>query len=161
TERTAREQFELADKTRNDARVEYSECKATLARAEQDITRLRSDCARVYAELPGEYRSQVSPAPAADWLATAYPAADDLTRLRSEADGLPAAREELRKAEVVHESWGGLRAKEAATLDSLGRLKQDLPANREAMRQEHAGLSAEEKTLEKNLTAIRQKLKET
>jgi DNA repair protein SbcC/Rad50 len=160
-ERAAREQFEQAEKARNDARVEYSECKATLARAEQDITRLRTECSQVYGELPATYRSRISAAVTADWLTTTYPEADEVVRIRSEADGLPGAREELRKAEQTHESWSGLRAKEAAALANLDRLKQDLPANRDAMRQEHAGLSAEEKTLDKALTAKRKELKDT
>ena len=71
-ELTSRGQFEQADKTRNDTRVEYTECKGTLVRAEQDIARLRTDCGHVYAELPGEERKRVSPAPPADWLATSW-----------------------------------------------------------------------------------------
>lgn len=159
-ELTARSQFELADKNRNDARVEYSECKAAVARAEQDIARLRSECGHVYAELPGGERKRISPTPPADWLTTAYPDADDVARVRTEADGLAAAREELRKAEQVHETWGRLQAQESAALASLARLKQDLPDDREAMRRDHAGLAAEEKSLDKNLTAKRKELKE-
>jgi exonuclease SbcC len=160
-EGTAREQFDQAEKVRNDARVEFSECKSAVARAGQDIARLRTECGRVYAELPAEERKRVSAAPPADWLATTYPDADDVFRVRAEADGLAAAREELRKAELVHELWGRLQAQESAALTSLARLKQDLPEDREAIRRDHAGLSAEEKSLDKNLTAKRKELKET
>jgi exonuclease SbcC len=160
-ERAAREQSEQADKVRNDARVEYTEHKAAVARAGQDIARLRTECGQLYAELPVDQRTRVSPALPADWLATAYPGAADAARVRAEADGLPAAREELRKAEQVYEAYGRLRAQESAALGNLDRLRRELPANREAMRQEHAGLAAEEKTLENNLAAQRIKLQET
>jgi DNA repair exonuclease SbcCD ATPase subunit len=160
-ERTAREQLEQADKVRNDARDKYIECKAAVTRAGQDIARLRTECGQVYAELPVDYRIRVSPKPPADWLATAYPEADDLARLRSEADGLSAAREALRKAEQLQEAWGRLQAQESAAQANLARLTKDLPADREAMRRDHAGLSAEEKTLDKNLAALRTKLTET
>jgi DNA repair exonuclease SbcCD ATPase subunit len=159
-DRTAREQFERADKARNDARVDYSERKAALHRAEQDIARLAAECAQTYGELPTEYRIQISPALPADWLTTTYPGADDVNRIRTEADGLAAVREELRKAEQIHQEWQQLQAQETAALANLTRLKKELPADRDAMRQEHAGLSAEETTLDRNLSAQRAKLKE-
>jgi exonuclease SbcC len=160
-ERTGREQFELAEKARNDARVEYSECKAALARATQDVARLCTECGQVYSELPADHRTRVSPAPPADWQMTTYPGADDVARIRAEADGLAAAREELRKAEQLYEARSLLQAQESAALANLSRLTKELPADREAMRQEYAGLSAEEKSLERNLAAQRTELKET
>ncbi len=161
TERMARAEFEQADKARNDARVEYSECRAAVARATQDITRLGTECGQVYAELPAAERAKVSAAVPADWLETTYPDADDVSRLRAEADGLPAAREVLLRAEQLCEARATLRAQEAAALSHLARLQKELPGDREAVRRDHAGLSAEERTLEKNLGALREKLKDT
>jgi exonuclease SbcC len=160
-ESAARGQYEQAEKLRQDARVEYQDCKAGVTRAAQDVARLRTECGQSYAELPADHRKRVSPMPPADWLATAYPGADDVARVRAEADGLPAAGEELRKAEQVHEQWGRLKAQEAAALTTLARLQADLPADRESLRREHAGLAAEEKALDKNLAALRAKLHET
>ncbi len=160
-EAAARRALEQADKARNDARVEYSDHRAALARAEQDCARLQSECARIYAELPADHRNRVSAALPADWLATCYPSSDDVARIRAEADGLAAARDALRNAEQAHETWNRLQALAAAALNSLKRLTQDLPADREAIRREHTGLSAEEKTLDKHLAALREEMRNT
>jgi DNA repair exonuclease SbcCD ATPase subunit len=159
-ERSARDEFDQAEKLRNDARVEYSERKAALARGEQETLRLNSECGRVYAELPADHRTRISPEVPGDWLATAYPALEDLNRIRTEAAGLDVARDELRRAEQIHMEWSRLQAQETAALTNLARLKKELPPDRDAMRQEYAALTAEEKTLEKNLAAKREELRE-
>jgi DNA repair exonuclease SbcCD ATPase subunit len=160
-EGTAREAFDKAEKARNDARVEYSDCKAALARAEHDGLRLRTECGQAYAELPPDHRNRVSATPPSDWLATTYPDADDMARVRAGAEGLPAAKDELRKAEQTYESWSRLQALASAAIASLERLMQAFPPDREAIRREHTTLSAEEKALEKNLAAKRTELKGT
>jgi DNA repair exonuclease SbcCD ATPase subunit len=160
-EGSARETLDKAEKTRNDARVEYSDCKAALARAEQDGLRLRSECGQAYAELPADQRHRVSAVPPPDWLATTYPDADDVARVRTGAEGLPAAKEELRRAEQSYENWGRLQALASAAITSLERLMQEFPPDREAIRREHTNLSAEEKALDKSLAAKRTELKGT
>src|SRR5205823_4969088 len=106
------------------------------------------------------YRLRVAPSLPADWLTTVYPGPSDLAALRAEAAGLPAARQLLQQAEQVRDQWHKLTTQEASKLSDLARLQKELPADREGIRREHARLEADEKSLEKNLTAKRLELKE-
>ena len=93
-------------------------------------------------------------------MATTYPAANDLASLRAEAAGLSAARQLLQQAEQIRDSWHKLMTQEAAKLQEITRLQKELPADREEIRREHGRLEAEEKSLEKTLTAKRLEMKE-
>ncbi len=93
-------------------------------------------------------------------MAAAYPAAADLASLRAEAAGLSAARQLLQQAEQVRDSWHKLTTQEASKLQEIARLQKELPADREEIRREHGRLEAEEKSVEKTLTAKRLEMKE-
>jgi exonuclease SbcC len=150
-----RKELEQAEKAYQEARDEYRDAKAQITHARQDIERLRRDCAQAYEELPEPFRGRIAPAPLADWLATTYPTPDDLAALREEGKGARAAQQQLGKAEQVVQRWGTLRAQEAATLEGVNRLLQELPADRQAVRKEHSNLELEEKGLFKALDAHR------
>ncbi len=159
-EKKRREQFAASEKAYQQARDEYRDAQAQLRQARADVERLRGECAQVYGELPEAFRARVSPEPPADWTATTYPSDADLAALRQEADGLAAARRCVQQAEGVQQQWSRLKAQEATCLASLNRLQAELPRDREAVRQEHASLEGEEKSLEKGLAARRGEVKD-
>ncbi len=159
-ERKAQEQWQQADKLRQDARVEYSERKTQLAQARQDVQRLQAECTQIHGELPAEFRARISPAPTSDWLATTWPEAADLERLQAQAAGLEAARRKRQEAEQVQERWARCKTREEAAQGHLERLRQELPADRSALRQRHADAVAAEGEVERDLEARRAALKE-
>jgi hypothetical protein len=124
------------------------------------VERLQGDCAQAYSELPESFRARVSPRPPSDWLTTAYPSEAEVSALRQEADGLSAARQRSQQAEQVQQQWSRLKAQESASLQSLNRLQNELPADREKVRQDHTSLEVEEKALAKGLSARRAEVKE-
>ncbi len=159
-ERQVRAEFDQAERGRNDLRVEYSALKEKVEQAQADAVRLQEECSQIYGELSEPYRLRVGPSLPSDWLATTYPTATDLASLRTEAAGLSAARQLLQQAEQVRETWHKLTTQEAAKLGEISRLQKELPADREGIRREHGRLEAEEKSVEKTLTAKRLELKE-
>jgi exonuclease SbcC len=160
TEQGLREQLAQADRTYQDARLEYRDCQNQMKQARADVERLVEECGQVYGEMPAPYRTRVSPTPPADWLATAYPTDDDVHAARSQASGVTGARRRLQHAEQVQQQWGNLKAQEASILQNLNRLQAELPADRQAVRSLHARLDNEEKALEKTLHTQRADLKE-
>jgi exonuclease SbcC len=154
-EQARREQYDRAEQARQDARLEFSEVRNQMKQARADVERLQGECARDHAELPEDYRARVSRSPAADWSATTFPTADDLRAARSEAASLPAARERAQQAEQVQQQWNRFKAQESASLQSLKRLRAELPADPQAVRVEHARLDTDEKTLQKSLEVNR------
>jgi DNA repair exonuclease SbcCD ATPase subunit len=159
-EAALREQFAQAERKYQEARLEYRDAAAQMKQARQDVERLQAECGQAYAELPARFRVRACAAPPADWLATAYPSADELAAVRAEANGLPAARQALQEAERVQQQWGRLQAQEAAALQILQRLQAELPADRPKVRQEHARLQSEDAALERGLAAQRAELQE-
>jgi exonuclease SbcC len=159
-EQRLREQYTQAEKTLLDARLEFSSCKQEAEQARKDVARLQAECTRAYGELPEPYRSGVSPAPVADWLGTILPTQADVDALRAEASGLTAARQQLRQAEQVQQEWAKFKEREAGCLQNLNRLQSELPSDRQAVRQEHVELEAQEKSLDKALEAKRAQVKE-
>jgi len=75
-------------------------------------------------------------------------------------EGVTAARQLLQQAEQVRDQWHTLTVQEAARSQDLSRLQKDLPADRDNVRREHGRLEADEKSLEKSLTAKRLELRE-
>jgi DNA repair exonuclease SbcCD ATPase subunit len=159
-EQAIHQQYDQAEKVRQDARVEFGERKEQSARTRQEVARLQTECGHGYSELPPEFRSRVSPAAVADWLATIYPTADDLARVRAEAAGLPAARQALHQAEQLQQQWSRLKAQEEGALANLERLRVELPADRQGVRQRYTELLAEDTALQGGLSARRTDLKE-
>jgi exonuclease SbcC len=140
------------------AREDYSDCTAEIRNVQKTLARFQMECAQLYAELPEGFRQRVSPAAPADWLATSYPSVEDVQAVRNEVRGLEAARQAVRKAEKAHQEWNGLKAQETLAQENLTRLVRDLPANREALRQEHANLQTRQQALHKSLDANRTEL---
>ncbi len=159
-ERQARGEHDRTEVMRNDLRVEYQALKEQADQAQAEAARLQEECGQIYGELPPTHRTRVAPSLPADWPATTYPTAPDLAALRSEAAGLTAARQLLTQAEQVRDQWHQLMTQEAAKLQELTRLRKDLPNDPQEVRREHARLEAEEKALEKSLSARRSELKE-
>ena len=157
--RTNRDAFhkeaERAAEALTTARNDYRDADNRRKQAQETITRLQLECARDYAELPEHYRQQVSPSPAAEWSSTAYPTSEAVQALRSEAAGVPAARTAHTEAEQVLQQWHRLKTQEAASLQSLGRLKADLPGDPQAVRADHARLDGDERSLQKSLEVNR------
>ena len=159
-EAQVRAEFDALERGRQDLRVEYSDWKAKAEQSQADAARLREECGQVYGELPEPHRGRAAPSLPSDWPATTYPGASDLAALRAEAAGLPAARGLLQQAEQVRDLWHKLTTQEASKLQDVARLQKELPADPQEVRREHARLEADEKGLEKSLTAKRQELKE-
>ncbi len=155
-----REKLERADKAYQEAREEYRDYNRQLTTARAAVEKLQEECGHVWHELAEAYRRKVSAAPAADWLTTSYPKEADLEALRVQVRGLAPARAKLREAEKAQQAWGGLKAQESQALDGLHRLYRDLPADRQAIRRQHADLEAEEKALFKSMDAHREQVKE-
>ncbi len=160
SERQARAEHDQAEGARQDLRVEYQALKEKTDQAQAEAARLREECGQTYGELPPIFRTRVAASLPADWSATEYPTAPDLAALRAEAAGLSAARQLLQQAEQVQKKWLELTTQEAAKLQELTRLRKELPSEPQEVRREHARLEAEEKSLEKNLTARRLEWKE-
>jgi DNA repair exonuclease SbcCD ATPase subunit len=158
TETGRRSEFTRAEKALVEARVEYGEAANELKQTRRDVERLRAECRQAYADLPDRFRVRVCAAPPADWLATTYPTPADLDAARAEAEEFGPARKAMREAEAVQQQWATLKAREAAALQTLHRLQADLPTDRQAVRRDHANLEAEDKSLEKNVTAKRNEL---
>jgi exonuclease SbcC len=159
-ETQAREQFDLAEKARQEARLAFSDCKGQLAQARKDVAGLQAGCGQLYAEMPAAYRGHISPALVVDWLTTTYPGSDHLARLQAEADELPVASRLLHQAEKLLEKWGKLKTREETIQDSLDRLRAELPKDRLELRKRHADLMAEDTSLQGVLTARKGDLKE-
>jgi exonuclease SbcC len=160
TEQRLREQLAQAEKAHQDARLEYRDCQAQLKQARADVERLQAECTQAYHDLPEGFRAKISPALPADWLATTYPTPSDLNDTRAEANGLQAARKRLQQAEQIQQQWSKLKAQETTSLQNLNRLQSELPSDREWIRREHASLDADEKALEKSLSAKHGHVKE-
>jgi DNA repair exonuclease SbcCD ATPase subunit len=158
-EEATRTDYDRAEQARLEARVAYEQCKERLANACQDVSRWQADCSQFHAELPPEFRTRISTAAVSDWVPTTYPDAEELARLGAEVEGLAAARHTLHQAEKVHEQWGKLKVREEGALAHLERLRAELPADHQGVRQRHAQLEAEDSALQKNLKTRRDDLK--
>jgi DNA repair exonuclease SbcCD ATPase subunit len=159
-ENRLRGELAQAEKAYQEARLEYLDAQNRRKQAQKDVERLQGECAQAHAELPPAYRARVCGEPAADWAATTYPSSGELDAVRVEAGGLAAARQRLLEAEEAQQQWARLKAQESAALAALDRLQGELPAERQALRQEHADLEARERSLDNNLRALRADLKE-
>ena len=155
SEQQLREEFTRTEKALLDARMEFRDAANQAKQAKADVERLQDECARDCAEVPEAYRLRVSPTPAADWTVTTFPTSADLMALRSESAGLSAVRTRLQQAEQVQQRWHTFKAQEAASAQSLNRLKAELPADPQAVRADHARLDAEDRSVQKNLEANR------
>jgi exonuclease SbcC len=151
-----RAQLAGLEERRQEAREEFRACKLQMEQARQEVERLQGECRQTHAELAEPFRGRIAAAPPADWLATAYPDAGELADLRQTAAGLSEARDRLREAERIQLRWNTLKAQESPLRQALARLQADLPADREAVRQEHTSLESEEKALEQSLKVKRQ-----
>jgi exonuclease SbcC len=147
SEAKLREEHAQAERAYQEARLEYGETLSELKGVRQDVERLRGECAQGYDELPEAFRARIAPAAPPDWLTTTYPSARDLDAVRAEAKGLDAARQRLAKAEQAQQKWAKLKAQESAALEQVNRLLNELPADRQSVRKEHANYEAQEKSL--------------
>jgi DNA repair exonuclease SbcCD ATPase subunit len=160
TERELREKLERIDKDYQDARDEYLDHKRQLTSARAAVEKSQEECGHIWHELPDVYQRRISTAAVANWLTTSYPKEADLEALRVQVRGLAPARGKLREAEKAQQSWSQLKAQESQALDGLNRLLRDLPADRQAIRRQHADLEAEQMALFKSMDAHRSQVGE-
>jgi DNA repair exonuclease SbcCD ATPase subunit len=150
-----RAQLAGLEERRGDAREEFRACRLQVDQARQEVDRLQGECRQTHAELADPFRTRIAATPPADWTTTTYPDADELAELRQTAGSLTEARDRLREAERIQMRWNQLKAQENPLRQTLARLQADLPADRDAVRQEHTRLESEEKSLELSLKAKR------
>jgi exonuclease SbcC len=149
------EQLRQLEQQLQQMREAYRDQRQQADQAHRDVERLQQECGHIYAELAEPFRSKVSRAAPADWAETTYPAAAELAEARQQTAELSAARQRLRDAEAVLRQWTQLKGQETTISQSLVRLRGELPAEPQRVRKEHAGLEAEEKALERGLSARR------
>lgn len=153
------EQMKQTELTLQEARDQWRDADARMKQAVRDVERLNKECNGLYAEVAEPYRTRISPHQPADWPATTYPEAADLERLQNETRLLDASRVQLREMEQQQQTWGRLKGQEVSLMQTLARLKKELPADHDQLRADHADLEVEQQTLEKNLAARRTDLK--
>jgi exonuclease SbcC len=154
-ERHLQSELTAAEKRLADAREEYRDRHHQAEQARRDVERLQRECGQTYGELPLPFRTRVSPDLPSNWLETVYPTAAELDELRQQATALEGSRRGLREAQELTNRWTHLKAQEASTRQVLSRLRADLPGDRQAVRQEHVRLEAEEQMLDRTLVAQR------
>jgi DNA repair exonuclease SbcCD ATPase subunit len=159
-EQRIQEQHKKSEKRLQDARDEFVSGKKDLEQAQADVTRLRDECTQTWEDLPEAHRQRVSPKPAADWLATAYPSDAELGEVRAEAGKLPAAKQSLLASEKVQEQWTTLKSQESALQATLKRLCADLPEDHAGLRGEHSELQTTSAALQQTIETHRVALKE-
>ncbi|HEY7329603.1 MAG TPA: hypothetical protein VH592_18335, partial [Gemmataceae bacterium] len=157
-EKRWRAQEDAVQKTYQETREEYREVQSQAQQGRSDVTRLHSECARAYDELPEVYRRRINPAP--DWVKTDYPSLQDMDQLRADAAGHAAARQRWQTAEDVLKQWNKLKTQESEKLVTLERLQGSLPANREGVRRTYSDLSLQLDALDKELKTKRSQIKD-
>ena len=124
-----------------------SDLLSAIDRAEHDRQARASACAEAWGELDRPFRERIAPDVPADWLATSFPTADDLTRAGHQAAGLANADQRLAEA----------RRLLADKVEALARLEQARaaiegfasdPRDEATMAAEDASLRAEAASIE-------------
>jgi DNA repair exonuclease SbcCD ATPase subunit len=87
-EKEARTHHEAAGRLLAEAQQQVLDGQRRQDKARADAERCAEACAQAYAELSEPFRTHVSPADPADWLATAFPSAADLEALKQKHAGL-------------------------------------------------------------------------
>jgi DNA repair exonuclease SbcCD ATPase subunit len=160
-EAAARDQFDAADRDLTRLREAWKETKKEEELIAKDVDRLTLECRRAYETLPEPYRSQVSPAVPADWLATTWPTADEQRALKKEAAELDAARTQLRNAQAAQTKFDKLHAERESVGKLIEQVKKGLPkGDPDQLRHEEADLKAEEDALNAKLRGTKKLLQE-
>jgi exonuclease SbcC len=154
-EKEMRDSLAFAQKTHQEARVEYRDCLNQAQQASADVVRWQTECLQLFEEMPESYRQRIAPHVPDDWTATTYPAEADLAALREEAAGSAAARQRLQAAEERERQWNKLKAREAAAQETVKRLQGELPADRDGVRTLHNDLTYQNEALDRELKAKR------
>ncbi len=160
TERNLREQLERTDKAYNQAREDWGVATEGRKQSEAEVKRLQEECAAAFGDLPGSTQDRIGTGPGLDWLTTTYPTQSDLTALRSQASGVSAARQNVKKAEQEQQKWQELKTRETSALESINRLRTELPSDPNEVRRKHSDLELEEKSLKPQLEENRNHLKD-
>jgi DNA repair protein SbcC/Rad50 len=158
-EKKLRDELNDVEKRLTETREQYGAGKVQLAEAQRETQRLQADLAAAFEELTPTFRKRIAPLRPADWLATAYPEADELTALRGQAAALSATRVNLERAERQQREAMVLRSRENGCLEAMRRLQAELPPDRAGVRAEHDRLEVEKRTLEQTLEARRTELR--
>jgi DNA repair exonuclease SbcCD ATPase subunit len=106
--------------------------------AERDAGRHAQACRLAFEEFSEPFRVRVHPTLPADWLATTYPTAVDLTALQSEAQALNAESDDLKKkrearrreSQAQQEEWTRLQAERDAAGKLLAAKERELAKER-------------------------------
>jgi DNA repair protein SbcC/Rad50 len=160
-ETAARDQFEAADRELTRLREEWKETKKEEELAAKDVDRLLQECRLSYLQLPEAHRLHVSPTVPEDWLATAYPTADEQRALKKESGELDVARKQLKDAQAAQTKFDKLNAEREAARTLIEQVKKTLPKGDPAgLREEEARLRAEEETFTAKVRATKKLLQE-
>jgi DNA repair exonuclease SbcCD ATPase subunit len=106
------EEREEAEEQRNAWRQSLASARDTSKDAQENCQAHAADCLHAYRELDPLYRHRVSKAPPADWLATSYPAAEDLSALRCDQEQRKGEMTRLAKSYADHQKEESRRQKE-------------------------------------------------
>jgi exonuclease SbcC len=160
-ETAARDQFDAADRDLTRLREEWKETKKEEELAAKDVDRLTLECRRAYESLPEAYRSRVSPRIPDDWLATAWPTADEQRVLKKESGELDAARTQLKNAQAAQTRFDKLHAERESVEKLIEQVKKGLPkGDPDKLRREEADLKAEEEVFNTKLRGTKKLLNE-
>jgi DNA repair exonuclease SbcCD ATPase subunit len=157
-EANAQGRLSQAEQAYQAAREEWKEARTALDAARKGMEKAHRDCTAVYDELPEEAASRIAPRPVADWSATTWPEASDIAALRASASGLAQAKKKVQEAEAALKVHAALTDRKDRLQKTLKRHLAALPASREGIRAEHALLDAREKSLFKEIDALREAL---
>jgi exonuclease SbcC len=153
-----RAELTQAQRAYQEARLEYRDCLNQSNGVQAEAKRLHEECGQLHGDLPEPYRGRVSKNIPSDWLAVSWPAEEDLSALRREGAGHAAARQELVQLEQQLQRAGTLQAQRASLVQTLTRLRGELPADRQALREQHSQLEVEEQAQQRSLEARRKDL---
>lgn len=162
SESAIREESDAAERELTRLRDAYRDCNAELRQVREQLERLHEECRLAYQQLPQSYRGRIAPSPAADWLTTTWPTADDRKSIAQEASELTSARERLRELQAQLRNHESLFAQRTATQDLFDRVKAAFgkmdPAT---FRKDESRLKAEDSALATKLQGTKSLIQET
>jgi DNA repair protein SbcC/Rad50 len=160
-ETTVRDQFDAAENALHRLREEYRDTKKEAEQAVREVSRLNEECSHAFHALPERYSTQIRVSSPIDWLASDWPAVEELRSLRAEAGELDASRIQLRNAQTLQTKFDKLYAERQAAHTTLEQVKRQLPAGDPAgLREEESRLRAEEEAVNSRIRGTKKLLQE-
>lgn len=148
-----REQLQALEEQRLTARENYQEAKSRQTSARATVTRLNQELARLHGEIDSPYQERIGTVPVADWVATTFPTAADLSRFQTQAAQASGLRGRIRALEVQSQQRATLQGQASGLAGTVKQLQANLPADRAKLRQRHLELESREAELNRTLDA--------